>query len=1021
MLQSLRIYALALAATSVAFLTYWLTLGFLLQPNVAPKIASRPVSSSRSERRHPIDHLFEVGSWELDNPRIAETPQGSLLFRDWKALGPKKVEIVPCTLVLLVEEKREADFVRSGRPVVIQSERAELDFVDDANLTLGKFGGIKGGVLAGKIRVFAPETTPGLGDDFELNTTDLQIEPTKAWTPHDIDFRYGPHRGSGSDLAVEFLPAARPVGKKAPGLAVGGISVIRLEHVDKFEFQLAKNLFAKDAASGRTKENAEQPKDATPAPAIAKCSGPFEYRLLENEATFRDRVVITQPSDFGANNELRADRVELKWKSESSVTTTEAAPSVPRKEDDGLSRIEKFVAIGRPATIDAPSFDLGLRADRIDFDRSTDRLKLVGNRPDRPIWVKRDRYELEAPELLYEAEDFTRLGVMFVPGPGLLAITTESHESTVRSEIRWGRELRLKKPRGRHVASLRGGVSVHSPTIADYRSDELHVWLLELFADVREPLANGEEAYRVVIDRLKGVGAVHADSPSAVVDANEIQAWFANAPLEIGNGPKKQSIPSDDLVLLDPSAERQRQPMRIREPGRQSSTDAPPQRFHLKGALVQMQLISTEKAYDLDEVTVTGSKVSISELDVPPETGFQLSGTQVIGEGLAGEGAQIFRILGAPAKVKSQGTDLRSDQIEVRGRDNRVVIDRPGKMLIPMKQDLNGQPIQEAIPVELTWDEGLEFDGLVAKFHGNVEMKGPTQTGVAERLEATFTNRVGFGGQRTAMDKVDVRKLSMIGSVELESEVFSEVGPLSSLERMECEQLSFDRPSGKIFAQGPGRIRSTRVGKAMDLRGRTSFASAGNGPRDSEQNDKLSYLVVHFEDRMEGSTNEKEVTLFGQVDAVYGEVLGWNESIQVDMKATPPEGVFTLASDQLTVREAIKPSNAKSNRDFELETKGSTLVQSDQFTGWAHRLSFDSTKDQLIFEGDGRNDAEIRRRAGGSTTARRILLNRTNNTLQVDDARVLDSGQLIAPKSPSGATAKPPPSPRDYLQRKRGK
>jgi len=94
------------------------------------------------------------------------------------------------------------------------------------------------------------------------------------------------------------------------------------------------------------------------------------------------------------------------------------------------------------------------------------------------------------------------------------------------------------------------------------------------------------------------------------------------------------------------------------------------------------------------------------------------------------------------------------------------------------------------------------------------------------------------------------------------------------------------------------------------------------------------------------------------------------------------------------------------------------LVEGESFTARSARLTWSEAKDLLVFEGDGRADARLFRQvrpgaAPSSASAGKILYWRSQERVEVEDARYLDLDQLRG-GSPSGlpglspAPARPP-------------
>jgi hypothetical protein len=86
---------------------------------------------------------------------------------------------------------------------------------------------------------------------------------------------------------------------------------------------------------------------------------------------------------------------------------------------------------------------------------------------------------------------------------------------------------------------------------------------------------------------------------------------------------------------------------------------------------------------------------------------------------------------------------------------------------------------------------------------------------------------------------------------------------------------------------------------------------------------------------------------------------------------------------------------------LEMSALGNILVEGDTFTGRSSRLSWSEAKDLIVFEGDGRSDAELYRqeRVGAPTStasAGKISYWRSLNRVDVHDARYLDLDQINA-------------------------
>ena len=118
---------------------------------------------------------------------------------------------------------------------------------------------------------------------------------------------------------------------------------------------------------------------------------------------------------------------------------------------------------------------------------------------------------------------------------------------------------------------------------------------------------------------------------------------------------------------------------------------------------------------------------------------------------------------------------------------------------------------------------------------------------------------------------------------------------------------------------------------------------------------------------------------------------------------------MTIDCDVLGVGQA-PPMPGRQRSSIELGAGGNVLVEGESFTARSARLTWSEAKDLLVFEGDGRSDAQLFRqlKAGSqpsTASAGKILYWRALNRVDVEDARFLDLDQL---NGGGGAAAKPP-------------
>jgi hypothetical protein len=147
-------------------------------------------------------------------------------------------------------------------------------------------------------------------------------------------------------------------------------------------------------------------------------------------------------------------------------------------------------------------------------------------------------------------------------------------------------------------------------------------------------------------------------------------------------------------------------------------------------------------------------------------------------------------------------------------------------------------------------------------------------------------------------------------------------------------------------------------------------------------------MQASFRDGIEGSLPARSVQLMGRVRAVYGPISSWEQTLPVDV---PQRGMrlkdaFWLRCDQLTGAEAA-PLTGEQHNAFVVRAVGNTVVESDMLDAYAHKLSYDQRKDQLILEADAYTKAKLIRRgeADSDLVAGKITYSATRQQVSIQE------------------------------------
>jgi hypothetical protein len=152
-----------------------------------------------------------------------------------------------------------------------------------------------------------------------------------------------------------------------------------------------------------------------------------------------------------------------------------------------------------------------------------------------------------------------------------------------------------------------------------------------------------------------------------------------------------------------------------------------------------------------------------------------------------------------------------------------------------------------------------------------------------------------------------------------------------------------------------------------------------------------------------GNLHRRQVDFADQVQAVSGPITNWDQTVDPRSREDLGDRGLVLTADKLSVADFLPPGAKKGAT--EMIASGNTRVEGRDYTAFAHRLTYATAKSQLILEGDGRNDAEIKRRSDADVSSQKILYWTDTGAVQFDGGKSLNIGPT--------SSRQPPRSPRD--------
>ena len=1028
--RTLRVFLLVLATAGL----YRLAVVPLVEPRVkgaslGQELSPAAVAAAKARadgRLAQVSQLFAPGSWELDGPNMLESRQMRLLFKDYRRMSQDpddtRVQLIPCTLILLPDTSGAAG-ATPGRTVVLRAPQgAVLEFDEPFDLSKQERPSrLVGGSLRGQVTIRGTPTAPAADDEVEIVTRDVELKEMEITTAEAVQFRYGRSSGSGRAMEIRLLPGAKG---SEQGPNIGGIDTIRLDRDVKLKLEgLAGGLIPGPPVPGAAGPDGSAPGGAAgsslppdeteePVPVLVSCRGSLCMNVSANVISLEDHVDVVRTLPGGAHDQLACELLAVVLGRDEKQGTMTA----------GLKPVE-IQAKGTPVVARSTGAGLEARAMRLGYEIATRRIVLDG---EEPVSLVLQETEMEARSIDYTPGPPGDPGTLMAVGPGWLRARTADMPPL---SARWQKWLRLRPDGAEHVASLAGEADVQVETQGRLKAGEIHLWLAltpgapPTAAPARLPAGMAG----VKPSRMLARSMVEIDVQQLTARTDKLEMWFKHeavppvaAPPPV---PVAQAVaPQPAVAAAQSPAVAPAQPPTAQPP----ASEAPTGRLIATGGLVRGLVTFAPQGPQLDELSLEGQVHLIEE----PEAAARVAGQpapEVIE--LRGDQLQISRanrfdaravVSGRPAQVAGRGINLQGPLVEFdRGR-NRLSVDGAGKLGLPIAGGLPGleslavaspvaQPAAQRVPavvagrLDIGWQGRMDFDGLTARFVDRVVTTSGDTALRAGSLDVVFTKQIDFSAttsDRTAHN-TDVARIACGNGVRIESESVA-VDGAKSVEKLFLRDLLVDRATGEVTGSGPGRLASTRFGAspgiALPGAGGLPGAAGAAQPTPAARPDELSYLGVDFQRGIRGNINRRQMEFHQRVEAIWGPVGGWNDTLDAHAAGGLPPRAVAITSDVLSVGQAA-PLPGLRRGTLELGAAGNVMVEGEAFTARSSRLSYSEAKDLLVFEGDGRSDAQLFRqeRIGAPTSsasAGKILYWRGLNQVEVNDARFIDLDQL---------------------------
>ena len=1018
-----RLKRITLSST-VALVLYW-TYALLAVPLIEPE-AERPhsdkprgqvpVTRRSAERKMTREYAvwFPPEAWERADPIVVEFAQGRLLLQNYKNHQDGRVELNPCTMVFLPKVPtadsddwiREAVILQAPQGADLQFDKTFDPFREGMNGGNG-IGRLVAGQLPGPITIRSDYKESGPADDLQIFARDAVLFKEQITSDHAVDFRLGENHGSGQGLLIQLAPRDPTENQKEQVLGVSGIRSIALTRDVEMSLETESLQSDRDPpaqnADDKQRDTKSDPRRGSEllaeTPLLIRSQGPFEFNLEEQVATFDENVDVVRTNPNGSADTLRGDHVAVYFAASGEEVGPADRPRDLKNSQKQLGKLEptRLEVRGSPVVVSSPDRDVEARGQLLTYDLRTGQASLTGNE----VRLRRGNDEIRAPAVHFRPGANGGWATFSATGPGSLrAIAPDRGELSINAT--WRDQLRFAPYEGSPVLTLFGSAFVEVEGRGRLNAEKIYLWLREQPKSSDIELREDEESSmpRLEPDRLLAEETVNFDLAQLHGQVQRLEAWFvADASLPTASA---GSYPSNENTFNARPGQHRGAPEPWRaeavvggNPG--STAESPGSEFHLAAGLLQVELVAAGETADITGL-VLENDVHVVEKPLGPlnRQPLELKGSSIKMLGSATEGRQQITIEGAPATIEGASLALTGRHVFVDRATSQMHVEGAGTMTLPVDRDFEGRPVARPVPLEVSWQKRMDFDGLTARFEERVVTRLEQRTMRTEVMDVAFAEKLDLSGSRgeSGAARPDVALVRCHGDVYLESTTF-EQSQRVSIERLLARDLTIDQVTGRIDGMGPGRLTRVSLGTRNDFLAPRDPAKPKQvrPPDQAAQPPKseLSFLGVDFAGRLDGNLHRRAMAFHDDVNAVYGPVEQWGDTIELDAFDESGESGVLLHCERLAVSELDVPPQ----KGIELEATGDPTVEGREFYARGGRMRYTQAKDLVVLEGLGRTKAELWHQkavgaAGSHWVARKILYWRRSGQVSVDDAERMD-------------------------------
>lgn len=947
--------------------------------------------------------------WTLEAGYQLRTADAYIYTNSWKPTeNDRSIRFAPFAMVWVSKKAKPGD-----EPLTVSATSAILRFDSEFKFP-SSTGRIIGGSLQGDVRITGPDGLDVVGQNFAFSEQSL-----KVWSDFPVQFRYDGHRGSALGVQLDLLPSTKPADDDS--LAVEGIRKVILRKNVSMDFELV-----------------EREADGTPRPdetvqVSIQCRESFDYVVETHLATYTGDVRVRRPTSPRFFDRLTCDQLTIQFRPAETTgnqPSTEAQlltanqpiqlpdqPPAPTEANEEDLEFDRLRAVGRRVVLSSDENELTAVMSELVYDGPR---RVVLLKDGDSVQAQHKTTQLQCPQVTLEHDEEGQIRSAWCRGTGWMR-NLDSMTRDVQFAAQWTRELRkyVEPESALDVIELDGDAVVRQPQEqVGLGADFIKLWYQELppqpgveqaaeaaqtaLAESESTLGGGR--YRPV--RLLATDRVAVASPEARGETSRVEVWFADSPAgtqaiqqTTAVGPPLAASAASDGVPNEPGGRTGPRPERDREP--------PEFPLEIVSDLIQVRA----------EFSPAGGPSDLQITDIWTEGHVEIrqehaqdDPLQITGHRLqiknSGPEREVVHIFGEPAHVRDRGLHIEGEEIHLDRERNLMWVQGAGLLQLPVKEDLEGQPLETAQTLDIWWIDQMTFDGRTARFFGNVRTVLNDNRMRCQEMHVLLTKKLSFSDPQTIpadagaaeQRMVDIYSILCSDGVDFRGYEYNK-SRLVSIRHGRCAHLAMNHDTGETEASGPGWLTTWQRGQGTRAAlGPAAEARANQPLESSDKENSWEYTHVEFVGHAKGNLHDQNTLFTDQVRIVYGPVdrpLGVINPEQLPADGLPEQaGIMRCSKLRIVAHE--QPASDK--RMFELLASGDAFLEGRNFHAQADTISFDESKELYILRSIEPRKAMIWRQGSigqefSPVVAQRMEFSPKRNRLKFDRTTALQGLQ----------------------------